>query len=279
MQTLIASGRSFCIGILIVVTISFAAQVKLALASERIKGDTIDLLGVAEGIKGEIVQIVVPLPNGKSSLGSGFWVHQSGYVATCWHVVRANPEATFRVQSAIDPLFDLKKNIRVFANWHPYSAKMVAKDEINDLALLKIVGPSPFLSAKSGTHIKIGDKELTTHCRLSVLKAELPEPGQRILLAGYPLGRPYRIVQEGIVASVVYGLPEFGQTFKILISTVANPGNSGGPVLDNDGKVIGVLEGGLSSRPGLDPAKAVSGIAVVVPAYFLEQLMGTLPDK
>jgi hypothetical protein len=91
MQTLIASGRSFCIGILIVVTISFAAQVKLALASERIKGDTIDLLGVAEGIKGEIVQIVVPLPNGKSSLGSGFWVHQSGYVATCWHVVRANP--------------------------------------------------------------------------------------------------------------------------------------------------------------------------------------------
>jgi len=127
--------------------------------------------------------------------------------------------------------------------------------------------------------VKIGDKELTTHYQQAVLTAELPEPGQKILLAGYPLGRPYRIVQEGIVASVAHGLPEFGPTFKILISIVANPGNSGGPVYDSNGKVIGLLEGALPSRQGLDPAQAVSGIAVVVPANFLEQLMNTLQHE
>jgi len=202
MQTSIANIRSFWIGVLVIVIITFAVQLKFAVASEKIKGDTMDLVSVAGEIKGEIVQIVVPLPNGKSALGSGFWVHQSGYVATCWHVVRANPEASLTVQSAVEPLFDLKNNIRVLANWDTYSAKLVAKDEINDLAILKIEGRNPLLPGKSGLKIKIGDKELTAHYRLSVLKAELPEPGQRILLAGYPLGQPYQIVQEGIVASV-----------------------------------------------------------------------------
>ncbi len=98
-------------------------------------------------------------------------------------------------------------------------------------------------------------------------------------MAGYPLGRPYYVVQDGSVASVAHSLPEFGPTLKILISTVANPGNSGGPVFDSDGKVIGILEGGLPSRQGRDPAQAQSGIAVVVPAHFLLELMNTIDVK
>jgi S1-C subfamily serine protease len=87
------------------------------------------------------------------------------------------------------------------------------------------------------------------------------------------------VVQEGMVASIAHGLPEFGPTLKILISIVANPGNSGGPTFDIDGKVIGILEGGLPSRQGLDPAQAQSGIAVVVPAYFLLKLMNTVHNQ
>lgn len=278
MRMLIESARSFFVGVWVIVS-AVVVPLGLTSASDTIKGDTMDLVGVAEKIKGEVVQIVVPLPNGQSSLGSGFWVHQSGYVATCWHVVRANPQSKLKVQSAMDPLFDLKKNTKVFSNWETYSAQVVAKDEVNDIAILKIEGRNPFIFSNVGMKMNIDGKELTTHYQLSILKSELPEPGQRILLAGYPLGRPYRIVQDGIVASVAHSLPEFGPAFKILISTVANPGNSGGPVFDEDGKVIGILEGGLPSRQGLDPAQAVSGIAVVVPAYFLQQLMDTLPDK
>lgn len=192
-------------------------------------------------------------------------------------MVRDNPAANIKIQSATDSLFDLKNNIMSYANWVVYSAKVVAKDEINDLALLKIDG-NPFSSSSQAT-IKLGDKVLSAHYKQVAIKADLPEAGQKIILVGYPLGRPYHVVQEGSVASVAHSLPEFGPTLKILISTVANPGNSGGPVFDSYGKVIGILEGGLPSRQGHDPAQAQSGIAVVVPAHFLVDLMNTIDVK
>lgn len=278
MQRAIRSSRQLWILVLVVTIIGFGAQCKSTAAGEKPKEDTMNLVQVAKEVRGEIVQIVVPLQNGSNSVGSGFWVDQRGYVATCWHVVRDNPTATLTVQSAVEPLFDLEKNNMVFSNWEAFSAKVVAKDEINDLALLKIAG-NPFIRPKSAVLVKIGDKALTAQYKQSTLKTALPEPGQKILLAGYPLGRPYLVVQEGSVASVAHSLPEFGPTLKILISTVANPGNSGGPVLDSDSKVIGILEGGLPSRPGRDPAQAQSGIAVVVPAHFLLQLMNAVHDK
>ena len=254
----------------------FGAESKPTLALDTPKADTMDLVQVAKEVRGVIVQVVVPSQNGNASIGSGFWVDQRGYVATCWHVVANNPTATMTVQSAIDPLFDLKNNNMIFANWEVFPAKVVAKDQINDLAVLKIDG-NPFAPSKF-IPIQVGDKVLTAHYKQAALKTELPEPGQKILLAGYPLGRPYPVVQEATVASVAHSLPEFGPTLKILISTVANPGNSGGPVLNTDSKVIGILQGGLPSRPGRDPAQAQSGIAVVVPAHFLSELMKTVHD-
>jgi S1-C subfamily serine protease len=236
----------------------------------------VDLVQAAREIRGVIVQIVVPLQKGHTSIGSGFWVNQHGYVATCWHVVRHNPTSIITVQSAIDPLFDLKNDHMIFAKWEAFPAKVVAKDEINDLALLKVYR-NPF-GLRKPTPIKIGDKVLTAHYKEAALNTELPEAGQKILLASYPLGRPYPLIQEGSIASVAHSLPEFGETLKILISTVTNPGNSGAPVFDSTVKVIGILEGGIPSRPGLDAARAQSGITVVIPAYFLSELANTVRD-
>lgn len=263
--------------VILITIVTFFLQASLTIANEKTKGGTVNLVQIAKEVRGEIVQIVVPLQDGKTNVGSGFWVDQRGYLATCWHVVRDNPTAIMRVQSAIDPLFDLKNNNMIFSNWESFPAKVIAKDEINDLAILKIDG-NPFVPRKF-VPIKIGDAELTAHYKQSTLRTELPEPGEKILLAGYPLGRPYPVVQEGTVASVAHSLPEFGPTLKILVSTVANPGNSGGPVIDSNGKVVGVLQGGLPSRPGHDPAQAQSGIAVVVPAHFLVQLINTISEQ
>jgi S1-C subfamily serine protease len=274
MQKVHRSMRVLWVFVLFLAIWGFGAKPKATMALEKKTGDTVDLVQVAREVRGVIVQIVVPLQNGKSNVGSGFWVDQRGYVATCWHVVRDNPTISMTVQSAIDPLFDLKHNNMIFANWETFPAKVVAKDESNDLALLKIDG-NPFVPRKF-IPIQIGDKVLTAHYKEAVLNTDLPDAGQKILLAGYPLGRPYPVVQEGSVASVAHSLPEFGPTLKILISTVANPGNSGGPVLNRDGKVIGILEGGLPSRQGLDPAQAQSGIAVVIPAHFLKRIMGAI---
>jgi S1-C subfamily serine protease len=232
-----------------------------------------DLISFSKDLRAQIVQIVVPSTGGQSK-GSGFWINETGYLATCWHVVASNPDGIIQVQSAVDPLIDLDRNKIISSNWEAWQAKVVSRDETNDLALLKVEG-SPFV-ARRGVPIQIGDQKLTAHYAAAKLNAGLPDPGQKILLAGYPLGLPYPIVQEGIVASVAYDLPNWGQTVKILLSIVANPGNSGGPVMDDKGKVIGVLEGGLPSRPGKDPAQAQAGIAVVVPTHFLSSLIANL---
>ena len=244
----------------------------MAAEDKKIMDDKINvgvggLVQVAKEVRSKIVQIVIPLENGGGNVGSGFWVDELGYIATSWHVVKDNPTGNIKVLSAIDPYFDLKKNNVVVSNAETFTARVVAKDEKKDLALLK-VDVSPFGAKRVGP-IRIAGEVLSAHYKKASLKTELPEPGQKILLAGCPLGLTYPVVQEGTVASIIAeGGDTVGGSFvKILVSTVANPGNSGGPVFDSDGEVIGVLEGVLPSKLGQ------SGIAVVVPSYYLLGIM------
>jgi S1-C subfamily serine protease len=57
-------------------------------------------------------------------------------------------------------------------------------------------------------------------------------------------------------------------TPKILLSAVANHGNSGGPVFNSRGSVIGLLEGEI---PGQERER--TGLELVVPAFFIEKLL------
>ncbi|MEA2759123.1 MAG: serine protease Do [Methylobacteriaceae bacterium] len=229
-----------------------------------------DLTDLSEKIKGQIVQVLTPIPTGGVGLGSGFWVDEGGVVATCWHVVQANPTAKIQIRSAVDALFDTARNNNVFANWEVFSASVVAHDEANDLAILKVDG-TPF-GQKRAPMIVIDDKALSAHYASSIINDELPVSGQQVLIAGYPLGQPYRVVQEGSVASVAHSLPGWGQTLKILVSTVANHGNSGGPVYDTQGKVVGLLEGEL--RVGNQER---TGLEIVVPSFLLKKLLNSVP--
>lgn len=167
---------------------------------------------------------------------------------------------------AVDALFDTNLNNNIFANWEVFSASIVARDELNDIAILKVDG-SPF-GQQRGAMISIGGKQLSAHYSKATIKNDLPLSGQPILLAGYPLGQPYRVVQEGTNASVAHSLPGWGNTLKVLISTVANHGNSGGPVYDVDAKVIGLLQGELRTSP-----EERTGIEVVVPSFLLKRLL------
>lgn len=145
--------------------------------------------------------------------GSGFIIDKSGIVLTSRHVV-ADPDAEYTV--IIEPT---KK----------YPAKVIARDPLNDIAILKI-------SAKDDIHcLELGDSD----------KIEL---GQDVIAVGNPLGEFHDTVSTGIVS----GLSRFihatnhmtMQTERLrgLIQTDAaiNPGNSGGPLVDYEGKVIGI---------------------------------------
>jgi S1-C subfamily serine protease len=229
-----------------------------------------DLVAVTKNVRGDIVQIVTPVP-GKNAmmLGSGFWLNTDGLVVTCLHVVGANLTGVILVRSAVDASLDLSKGNVIDANWQATPAKVVAVDEKNDLAILKVAS-NPFKSPPIAI-VQFGPVRLTAHFSAVTLQTSLPDPGQRILLSGFPLGQPYMIVQEGTVASIAYGLPGWGPTVKILASTLANHGNSGAPIFDDQGKVTGVLEG---EDEGPDQAR--TGISIVIPAFYVSQLAATV---
>lgn len=262
--------RSFIVSTLIT-ALSLLAS---AQSKEKKQGDSAliasPLINVIKQLQGTVVQIAFARPGEEVdavAMGSGFWISDT-YVGTCWHVTNALPAgSSILVRTRVADVF--ADDGTLFANWSVLYAKVVASDQATDIAILKVgnVTPGDYERLPKGTDIKI-----------ATLRDDLPEPGTSAVLMGFPLGEPYLVTQQGPVAAVGFNLPIgpiWSRQMRILVSTVANHGNSGGPVFDDHGKVIGLLETALPSVripniPNIDPALVVSGLAVVVPIQSLQ---------
>lgn len=145
--------------------------------------------------------------------GSGFIISPDGFILTSKHVVE-DPEAEYTI--IVEPT---KK----------YPAKILARDPINDIAVLKIDVKEQL------PYLELGDSE----------KIEL---GQEVLAVGNALGEFHDTVSAGIVSGLsrlIQATNNFtrqAERLRGLIQTDAaiNPGNSGGPLVDMEGKVIGI---------------------------------------
>ncbi|MDP3995800.1 MAG: trypsin-like peptidase domain-containing protein [bacterium] len=144
--------------------------------------------------------------------GSGFIISPDGYIFTCSHVV-SDPAAEYTV--IIDPV---KK----------YKAQVLAQDPLIDVAILKI-------SAKNLPYLECGDSDKT-------------DLGETVLAIGNPLGEFEDTLSAGIISGLSRSitarnsLPSKTTSLRGLIQTDAaiNPGNSGGPLVDMEGKAIGI---------------------------------------
>lgn len=144
--------------------------------------------------------------------GSGFIVSEDGYVLTSQHVV-ADQEADYAV--ILEPT---KK----------YPAKVISRDPISDIAILKI-------RDKKFPYLELGDSD----------KIKL---GEAVVAVGNALGEFHDTVSSGIVSGMSRAITAFSgftaqaAQLRGLIQTDAaiNPGNSGGPLVDMEGKVIGI---------------------------------------
>lgn len=146
-----------------------------------------------------------------SNIGTGFIVSENGLIITNQHVVDANGK--YKVVTSDGEEFEVQEILR---------------DDTNDIALLKIDtdGLKP---------LELGDSDNLT-------------VGQTVIAIGTPLGSYAGSVTTGVVSglerSVSTGTSDWNavKEFEDVIQTDAavNPGNSGGPLLDTDGKVIGV---------------------------------------
>jgi serine protease Do len=143
-------------------------------------------------------------PQPQRGSGSGFIVSPDGYILTNAHVVMDADQVT------------VKMNDR-----REYQAKVVGIDQRTDVAVIKIEG-------KNLPVVRVGDP------------AKL-KPGEWVLAIGSPFGFE-NSATAGIVSATSRSLPNEGNNYVPFIQTdvAVNPGNSGGPLFNLQGEVIGI---------------------------------------
>ena len=163
------------------------------------------------------------------SLGSGFIISADGYVVTNNHVITADGQG--QVESITVTMPDGTE----------YPAKLVGRDAASDLAVLKISSPKPL------PFVKFGDSR---NARV----------GDWIITIGNPFGLG-GTVTSGIISAVYRNTGAGGAYDRYLQTDAAiNRGNSGGPMFDMNGQVIGINNAIFS------PTGGSVGIGFAIPA-------------
>jgi S1-C subfamily serine protease len=170
--------------------------------------------------------------------GSGVVISAQGLMITNNHVVGAGKE------------FDVR-----LGNGHAYHARLLGRDVTGDLAVLQLdLKPqetTPFLELGDSEALHVGDATLA-----------VGNPFAKGLIDQYP----------SFTLGVVSGIHQTAATYAdaILTDAAVNPGNSGGPLIDMEGKVIGIngqisTRWGLRSNTGMGYAISVQQIRIWLP--------------
>ena len=169
--------------------------------------------------------------------GSGFVIDTLGHILTNYHVIEGAEDIQV-----------------IFGGDGSYPAVVVGADPRNDIAVLRVEAPADMLVPV----------ELGTSASLVV--------GQRAIAIGNPFGQFGRTLTTGVISALGRTLEgEDGRPITGVIQTDAaiNRGNSGGPLLDSSGRVIGVNSAIFS------PTGASAGVGFAVPVDTVRRI---LPD-
>ncbi len=176
------------------------------------------------------------MPRGHAAVearGSGFIVNPDGLIITNNHVVKD----ARRVEVTLD-------------SGEKLSAKVVGTDPRTDIAVLKVD------SSKSLPYLQLGDSKDV-------------QPGQWVIAVGNPFGLS-ESVSAGIVSAVGRSIGAGPYDRFIQIDAPINQGNSGGPLITQDGKVVGMNTAILS------PSGGSIGIGFAIPSDMIQQVAGDL---
>lgn len=148
------------------------------------------------------------IPQEVEGIGSGFIINEEGYILTNYHVVEGAQEVTVTLSTGKE-----------------YKAKVVNYDQNQDIAMIKMEG-----DFKVPAVAELGDSSKLA-------------PGEEVIAIGTPLSKDFaQTVTKGVVSAVgrTVNTQTGNQVNLIQTDTAINPGNSGGPLVNSEGKVVGI---------------------------------------
>lgn len=189
----------------IVILLAWVTSFGLAIAQE-VSTDLIppsDLQPLIERIKPSVATIRVLGRDGDQiGMGTGFVIDQNGLIATNLHVINEGRPFTIEMPSGRSP--------KVLS--------IQSTDRLNDLSIIRV------------------DPEGHPFKALPLSKGQLPAQGTRVIAFGNPLG-----MRDSVVTGIVSAKREIEGNEMIQVAIPTQPGNSGGPLVDTAGKVVGIM--------------------------------------
>ncbi len=178
-----------------------------------------------------------------AAAGSGFVITQDGYILTNYHVI----DGASSIQVA-------------FVDGTTYPATLVGGEEANDIAVLKI-------DATGLTPVTLGDSD-----NLVV--------GEQVCAIGNPLGELTFTYTSGSVSAKDRSITMSDGTIMNMIQTdtAINSGNSGGPLFNMFGQVIGITSAKYSSS-GSSSSASIEGIGFAIPINDVKDMVTDIIEK
>jgi serine protease Do len=208
----------------------------------------LDVPAIAERVNEVVVNIRSLSENGES-VGSGFIIDQKGLIATNFHLVSSSEPRRSIFQRGPEPSAQTKlvNSVTVTLNdGRQLPASIKGYDEATDIALLEVKPTGAPLPVA-----EIGDSD-----NLRV--------GEWVIAIGNPLGLDHTVTL-GIVSAK--GRTGFGGQFDDFLQTDAaiNPGNSGGPLVNAQGKIVGINTLVLERTQGLSFSIPINTLKAILP--------------
>ena len=182
----------------------------------------------------------------RSSLGSGVIVDSKGYIITNNHVVSGASKISVRLKDGRE-----------------YRARVIAGDQLSDIAVIKIDGEGtfPFATVGDAKAMKVGDW---------VIAVGSPFGLEQTVTAGIisAIGRVFESVSSGDELSMLFN--DYLQT-----DAAINPGNSGGPLVNLNGEVVGIN----SFISTASRANVNAGVGFAVPSHIFVDVYNQIQEK
>jgi serine protease Do len=240
---------------LLPVILTVLVSASMALASQasddrsrpaQVKTVVLDITDIAERVNDVVVNVRSSSDMGEN-LGSGFIIDKNGLIITNFHLISDVQTRRSSSQRDAETGPKLATNITVTLNdGRHFQASVKGFDEATDLALLQIVTDGKPLPVAD-----LGDSD--------ALKV-----GEWVIAIGNPLGLDHTVTL-GIISAK--GRTGFGGQFDDFLQTDAaiNPGNSGGPLVNTQGRIVGINTMVLERTQGLSFSIPINSLKSILP--------------